>query len=167
VTHLVEEGFDLAVRIGALSDSSMIGVRLTEVRRVVVGSPAYLAAHGTPVGAPDLRRHRIVSFDGVGSTDEWRFGPDGAVAVRVAPRLRVNMAEAAIDAVERGAGLTRVLSYQVADRVRSGRLCIVLASAEPAPIPVSLVYPANRRTSANVQAFVRAARDRFARSEPF
>jgi DNA-binding transcriptional LysR family regulator len=133
------------------------------VRRVVVGSPAYLAAHGTPFSPADLRQHRIVSFDGVGSTDEGRLGADGGMAVRVAPRLRVNMAEAAIDAAERGSGLTRVLSYQVADRVRSGRLCIVLASAEPAPIPVSLIYPASRRTSANVQAFVRAARDRFAR----
>lgn len=159
VTHLVEEGFDLAVRIGSLSDSALIAVRLAEVRRVVVGSPAYLAAQGSPVIPADLRQHRIVSFDGVGATDDWRFEPNG-LSVRVQPRLRVNLAEAAIDAVTRGAGLTRVLSYQVATAIRAGKLQIVLAGHEPPPMPVSLVYAASRRASANVQAFVRAARAR-------
>lgn len=163
VTHLVEEGFDLAVRIGALPDSALIGVPLTEVRRVIVASPAYLDAQGTPAEPADLRRHRIVSFDGIGGTDEWRLGAEGRTAVRVTPRLRVNLAEAAIDAAERGAGLTRVLSYQVAGHVQAGRLRIVLADTEPPPIPVTLVYPANRRASAGVQAFVRAARARFPR----
>ncbi len=166
VTHLVEEGFDVAVRIGVLADSALVGVRLTEVRHVVVASPDYLAQHGTPAIPADLRRHRIVSFDGVGSTDDWRFGPERGLAVRITPRLRVNLAEAAIDAAARGAGLTRVLSYQVADQLRLGHLRIVLPDAEPPPVPVSLVYPASRRTSANVQAFVRAARDRFARMAP-
>lgn len=163
VTHLVEEGFDLAVRIGALSDSAMIAVRLTEVRRVVVASPAYLAEHGLPMTPDDLRNHRIVSFDGVGVTDEWRFGTDGKTGVRVAPRLSMNLAEAAIDAAARGGGLTRVLSYQVAEHLAGGSLHIVLEDAEPPPIPVSLVYPASRRASANVQAFVREARQWFAR----
>ena len=163
VTHLVEEGFDLAVRIGTLSDSAMIAVRLSEVRRVVVASPAYLAEHGLPMTPDDLRNHRIVSFDGVGATDEWRFGTDGKTGVRVAPRLSVNMAEAAIDAAARGGGLTRVLSYQVAEHLAGASLQVVLEDAEPPPIPVSLVYPASRRASANVQAFVREARQWFAR----
>ena len=105
-----------------------------------------------------FRRHRIVSFDGVGTTDDWRFGAGGNKSVRVAPRMRVNLAEAAIDAALHGAGLTRVLSYQVAERVAAGTLRIVLADAEPPPVPVSLVYPASRRTSAIVQAFVREAK---------
>ena len=74
---------------GSLSDSAMIAVRLSEVRRVVVASPAYLAEHGLPMSPDDLRNHRIVSFDGVGATDEWRFGTDGKTGVRVAPRLSV------------------------------------------------------------------------------
>lgn len=166
VTHLVEEGFDVAVRVGVLADSAMIAVRLTEVRRVVVASPAYLATHGTPERPKDLRRHRIVSFDGVGTTDDWRFGAGGSESVRVAPRMRVNLAEAAIDAALHGAGLTRVLSYQVAERVAAGTLRIVLADAEPPPVPVSLVYPASRRVSALVQAFVREAKARLAQPKP-
>lgn len=165
ITHLVEEGFDLAVRIGALADSALVAIRVAEVRRVVVASPAYLAARGTPTTPDDLRRHRIVSFDGVDSTAEWRFGPTGRDArqgVTLAPQLTVNCADAAVDAVERGAGIARLLSYQVAAGLAGGRLRKVLVGHEPAPMPVSLVYQASRRPSANIQAFVHEARRYFA-----
>jgi DNA-binding transcriptional LysR family regulator len=161
VTHLVEEGFDLAVRIGAPADSALVGLRLAETRRVVVASPGYLAAHGAPETPADLRRHRVVAFEGIGATDEWRFGADGRVAVRVAPWLRVNLAEAALDAAARGAGLTRVLSYQAETRRARGELVEALERFAPPPVPVTLLYPAARRASANVRAFVRAARAQF------
>jgi DNA-binding transcriptional LysR family regulator len=166
VAHLVEEGFDIAVRIGAPTDSALIGLRLGEVRLVVVGSPAYLAEHGRPEAPADLRRHRIVSFDGVGATDDWRFGPAGRLSVRVAPTVRVNLAEAALDAAARGAGLTRLLSYQAAGLVAAGGLTRVLDAFAPPPVPVTLLYPASRRGVSNVRAFVAAARDHFRDPRP-
>ena len=162
VTHLVEEGFDLAVRIGALPDSALVAIKLGEVRRLVVASPDYLAGEGAPSSPADLHRHRIVSFEGVGSTDEWRFGRDGKTTVTIKPALAVNDAGAARDAIERGNGIGRLLSYQVRDSLAAGRLTQLLADHEPAPVPVSLLYHASRRGSANVQAFVDQSRRYFA-----
>ncbi|MDX2089801.1 MAG: LysR family transcriptional regulator [Kofleriaceae bacterium] len=162
ITHLIEEGFDLAVRIGELADSAMVAVKVAEVSRVIVASPGYLDQARVPEAPAELRGHRIVSFDGVGSTDEWRFGPRGQTTVKVAPHLAVNSAEAALDAIERGQGIGRLLSYQVRAGIEAGRLRRLLTSHEPAAVPVSLVYPASRRASANTQAFVAEARRYFA-----
>lgn len=162
VTHLVEEGFDLAVRIGSLADSGLVAVPLSQVRRMLVAAPAYLAAQGEPQQPADLRRHRIVMFEGVGSTNDWRFGPHGEARVTVQPRLSVNSADAAIDSALRGQGITRVLSYQVEPHLAAGRLQAVLTAHEPPPVPVSLLYPASRRGSPNIAAFVREAQRRFA-----
>ncbi|MBU8537843.1 LysR family transcriptional regulator [Falsiroseomonas tokyonensis] len=164
VTHLVEEGFDVAVRIGDLAESALVAVKVAEVHRVVVASPAYLARAGRPNAPAELRQHRIISFDGVGSTDDWRFGPQGQTVVRITPQLSINAADAVIDAVERGQGVARLLSYQVREAVAAGRLCRILAESEPEPVPVSLVYQASRRASPNIQAFVGEARRYFART---
>ncbi len=166
VTHLVEEGFDIAVRIGALPDSALVAVPLTEVRRVVVASPGYIAAQGEPAVPDDLRRHRIIAFDGFEASDIWRFAASGPppgtrTSVSIAPRLAVNSADAAIAAAIRGQGITRVLSYQVEEAVKEGRLRHLLGAYEPHPVPVSLVYQASRRSSANIVAFVREARAQF------
>jgi DNA-binding transcriptional LysR family regulator len=163
ITHLVEEGFDLALRIGALPDSALVAVPLAEVRRVVVASPAYLAARGEPAAPADLRRHAIIAFDGSEATDDWRFpGPGaGPISVTVAPRIVVNSADAAIAAALRGQGITRVLSYQVLEAVEDGRLRRLLPAHEPPALPVSLVFQASRRGSPNIGAFVREARARF------
>lgn len=167
VTHLVEEGFDIGVRIGVLPNSALIAVPLTEVRRVLVASPSYIAAHGEPGSPDELRQHAIIAFDGLEATDAWRFAavghPDAAPSsVSLAPRLTVNSADAAIAAALRGRGITRVLSYQVEEAVADGRLRHLLRSHEPPAVPVSLLYQASRRGSANVMAFVREARARFA-----
>lgn len=159
--HLVDEGFDAAVRIGAPADSAMVGLRLTEVRRIVVASPGYLAVHGSPKVPADLQHHRIVAFDGLEATDDWRFARARPARVRVDPVLRVNLAEAALDAVTRGVGLTRILSYQAEARISAGGLVAVLSGFEPPPVPVTLLYPPARRTSAKVRALVSAARAHF------
>jgi DNA-binding transcriptional LysR family regulator len=163
VTHLVEEGFDLAVRIGTLGDSALVAVPLTEVRRVLVASPDYLRSQGAPAAPADLKAHRIVAFEGVGSTHDWRFGGAKPTGVSVQPRLSVNSADAAIACVLRGGGITRVLSYQVEGELATGRLRRLLQPYEPAPIPVSLLYQASRRGSPNISAFVMLARERFGR----
>ncbi|MDX2211090.1 MAG: LysR family transcriptional regulator [Sphingopyxis sp.] len=162
VAHLVEEGFDIAVRIGDLADSALVAVKIAEVRRTVVASPAYLASAGHPGLPVDLRRHRIISFDGVGSTDDWRFGAQGQTIVKVRPHLSINSADAVIEAVERGHGIARLLSYQVRTGIAAGRLCRVLEDYEPEAVPVSLVYQSSRRSSPNIQAFAGEARRYFA-----
>lgn len=137
VVSLADEAIDLAVRIGTLDDSALIGRVLGHVRWVVVASPAYLDEHGTPRTIDALAKHSCVAFQGPPSLpDRWSF-TGGTVAI--APRLVVNAGQAAIDAALAGLGLVRLLSYQVDRLVAAGRLRVVLASAEPPPLPVHLL----------------------------
>ncbi|MGB7102195.1 MAG: LysR family transcriptional regulator [Xanthobacteraceae bacterium] len=158
--NLVDEGIDVAVRIGDLGDSSLIAVKLGEVSRVMVASPGYLKARGTPRSPTELADHDIIAFEGIGSTDEWRFNP-GRKLIRVEPRLSVNSADAAIAAAEAGVGITRTLSYQIKAPVLAGRLKLILQQFAPPQSPVNAIYPARRVASANVAVFVKAARDYF------
>jgi DNA-binding transcriptional LysR family regulator len=140
---LVDDHVDLAVRIGALPDSSMIAMRVGAVRRVVCGSPAYFAGHGEPKTPADLAGLACITFDVLSSATAWDFAAPGGAGVQtvaVRSRLSVNTAEAAIDAAAAGAGVTRVLSYQVAQAVADGRLRIVLAAFAFPPVPVSLMH---------------------------
>ncbi len=158
--HLVEEGIDVAVRIGDLADSSLIAVKLGAVSRVVVASAAYLKRRGTPQSPADLAAHDIVAYEGLGATDEWRFR-DGNKPVRLKPRLMVNSIDASIAAAEAGIGITRALSYQVRDAVVSGRLTPLLQHFAPTAAPVQAIYPQRRIASANVAVFIKTARDHF------
>ncbi|NGM21768.1 LysR family transcriptional regulator [Roseomonas stagni] len=150
--NLVEEGVDLAIRIGPLPDSGLVAKRLGETRRVVVAAPAYLDRHGTPAHPGDLQRHATIGFTGLAEAPEWRFAGDHRVAVQ--PRLTTNSADAAIWAAEQGQGLTQVLGYQVKDAVAAGRLRVVLAAQEPPALPIHAVHPASRLLSAALRAFI-------------
>jgi DNA-binding transcriptional LysR family regulator len=161
VVRLVDEGIDVAVRIGDLSDSALHALKVAEVRRVLVASPGYLAARGTPVNVPALHDHALISFTEIDRAHEWRFGATGKTAIRIEPRLTVNSADAAIAAAVDGVGIARVLSYQAREAVASGRLVTLLDEAAPPPAPVHLVYQANRRGSVNMRAFIDAARAHF------
>jgi DNA-binding transcriptional LysR family regulator len=161
---LGEEGVDVAVRIGELADSALVARRVTQVQRVLVASPAYLAARGVPADPAALETHDLITFEGLDAAPDWRFGPEtgqgaGAV-VRVRPRLSVNSADAALAAVEAGAGITRALSYQVLAGLEAGRLALVLQPLAPPPIPVSLLHLPIRLGSANVEAFMTLAAER-------
>ncbi len=162
VVRLVDEGIDVAVRIGDLSDSRLHALKVAEVRRVLVASPTYLAAHGTPASVPALHDHALLSFTEIDHTHEWRFGLDGKIAIRIEPHLTLNTADAAVAAAIDGLGIVRLLSYQVIDPVASGQLVTIFDDLAPPPIPVHLVYQANRRASVNVRAFIDAARAHFA-----
>ena len=161
VVRLVDEGIDVAVRIGDLSDSSLHALKVAEVRRVVVASPAYLAAHGTPASITALHDHALIAFTELDRGHEWRFGPTGKLAIRIEPRLAANTADAAIAAAIEGVGIARVLSYQAMDAIGSGSLVTLLDGFAPPAVPVHLVYQASRRASVNVRAFIDAARARF------
>lgn len=153
--NLVDEGVDAAVRIGMLEDSSLVARSVGATRRVVVASPRYLKRWGKPRSPDEVAAHDVVQFTALSPSPEWRF-VDGGEETRVAfvPRFATNSADAAIAHAELGGGLTMVLAYQVAEAVRAGRLRVVLADFEPAPLPIQIVYPTTRLLSAKVRAFV-------------
>jgi DNA-binding transcriptional LysR family regulator len=155
--HLIDDHIDLAVRIGALPDSSLIATRVGAVRRVVCGSPAYFAGHGVPKKVTDLSALDCVTHDGPTTTLSWNFTIPGSrmeQSVPIHSRLSVNTAEAAIDATIAGVGVTRVLSYQVEDAVREGRLQIVLDRFEPAALPVNLVHAGQGPLPRKIRVFL-------------
>ena len=165
VANLIEEGFDAAVRIAQLPDSTLVARRIGEVRRLLVAAPAYLAGRGTPLDARDLARHDLVAFEGMFPGGEWRHLRDGRPhAVAIHARLAVNDALAAIAAAERGEGITAALSYMVAPQLAAGTLVTVLEELAPPPVPVQLVYPQSRLVAAKVRAFVDFAAPRLARA---
>lgn len=160
IVNLVEEGFDIAVRIGPLPPSSLSALRVGQVRRVLCGAPGYLATHGVPQTPADLQAHRIVTISSVSPSAAWRFGRDLQHEVRVDSRLVVNSVAAGIAVARRGWGLCRVLSYQIGPDLQSGTLQTLLEDYEPAPLPVHLVHVEGRRAAAKVRSFIDFAKER-------
>src|SRR5690349_10421465 len=153
--NLVEDGIDLAIRIGHLADSTLVARHVGEMRRIVVASPGYLKLRGEPVTPAAIASHESIQFGAATVAPDWRFVGDGhEVRVTCAPRLVTNSADAAIQYAERDGGLTRVLAYQAAEAIKAGRLRIVLARFEPPPLPIHVVYPTSRLLSAKVRAFI-------------
>lgn len=149
--HLVDDQVDVALRIGVLADSSMVALRLGAVRLVTCASPAYLARRGAPAHPQDLTGHCLITFTALSSPDRWSFpGCD----INVHTRLAVNTAEAAIDAVEAGLGITRVLSYQIDPLLRAGRLVTLLDRFAPDAVPVSLIHAGQGRLTQKLRAFL-------------
>jgi DNA-binding transcriptional LysR family regulator len=152
---LVEERLDAAVRIGALAESSAVATRVGTVRRIVVAAPDYLARHGTPRLPADLAAHAIIAFAAISGAERWAFDDrSGETSVAVKPRLVVNTAEAAVDTVRGGFGITRVLSYQAADDIARGTLRRLLRTHEGDDIPIHLVYPGGRHPPPKLRAFL-------------
>jgi DNA-binding transcriptional LysR family regulator len=152
---LVEEGLDVAVRIGALGESSAVATRVGALRRIVVASPDYLARRGTPQRPADLSDHDVVAFSGIAGVEHWVFREAaGDVNLAIRPRLVVSTAEAAIDTARAGFGLTRVLSYQAAEDVARGALLRVLPAYEGDEVPIHLVYPGGRHPPPKLRAFL-------------
>nr|WP_218863386.1 LysR family transcriptional regulator [Pigmentiphaga litoralis] len=156
--NLVEEGIDVAVRIGHLPDSGYTAIKVGEVRRVVCGAPSYFAAHGTPTVPADLRNHRVAASTGAWVSPEWRFAGDHKVTVQT--WLQSNTNEAVIATAIAGMAVARVPEYQIASALTDGRLVIVLADHEEPPLPIHVVYPAGRHAPAKVRAFVDLAAKR-------
>ncbi|WP_454714239.1 LysR family transcriptional regulator [Caulobacter segnis] len=157
-TNLVEEGFDVALRVGQLPDSSLVATRVGgDVRRVIVGAPRYLDQHPRIEEPADLSKHQVVTTTHFGH-DTWVFPPAPgqtiARAVHFKPRLVVNSVRAALASAVEGRGVTRLYTYHVAERVLDGSLRIVLRDAEPAPLPVHLLTPQGRTATPKVRAFI-------------
>jgi DNA-binding transcriptional LysR family regulator len=155
VVNLIDDGIDLAVRIGHLADSSLIARRAGSTRRVLVASPSYLDRRGVPATPLELARHQTIQFRPLASVTEWSFGEGGReLRVPLASHYSTNSADAALWHAEHDGGFTFALSYQVVDAVQAGRLRIVLEAFEPAPLPIHFVYPSSRLLSAKVRTFV-------------
>lgn len=155
MVNLVEEGFDVAVRIGQLSDSSLVAKRLAAVRMVTCASPAYLAGAGTPLTLEDLAGHEAILDTNAREATLWRFGSQSDIQeVRVHGRLRFNGAEPCVAAAVAGFGIVRTPAFAAAEDLRAGRLTPILCNFEPELIHVYAVYPHARHLAAKVRAFV-------------
>lgn len=153
---LVEEGLDLAIRIGDLPDSSLVARRLGPCRHVVCGTPDYFARCGVPQTPADLARHAALVFRYHDSPDEWRFtAPDGGlVRVSLAHRLRMNNSLALREAVLQGAGVMLTPTFVVGADIRAGRLKAVLTDYAAMEISIYAVYPQRKHLSPKIRAFV-------------
>lgn len=160
IVNMVEEGFDIAVRIAPLPSSGLTAVRVGRVRRVICGAPAYFERRGIPQTPSDLPSHQIVSAAPVSPVSEWRFGADLQEIVRLKPRLSVSSVAAAIAVARQGWGLCRVLSYQIGPDLEAGSLQSVLEDYEPEPLPIHLVHVEGRRAPAKIRSFIDFAKDR-------
>ncbi|WP_286192245.1 LysR substrate-binding domain-containing protein [Roseomonas genomospecies 6] len=148
----MEEGIDVAVRIGHLPDSGLTAIRVGTVRRVICGAPAYFDRHGVPATPADLRHHRIAASTSAWASPEWRFARDQRVTID--PALQCNTIEAVIATAKAGWGLTRVLHYQIGPALLAGELRIVLGDHEEPPLPIHVLHPEGRHAPAKVRAFV-------------
>jgi DNA-binding transcriptional LysR family regulator len=167
IVNMVEEGLDIAVRIGHLPDSSLRAVQVGEVRVVLCASPDYLEAHGTPTHPMDLQQHTIIASNGVSPSVEWRFGSISyPLIVRVKPRLTVTSNDSVLDAAVGGLGITRLLSYMVAEDVESGRLKLLLEDFEQEAWPVHVVHREGKFCSSKVRSFIDCMIEAL-RSNPF
>ncbi len=150
--NLIEEGVDIAIRIGELPDSSLRARKLGETRQVVCASPAYLEENGTPTHPRELDQHNLIVSSAGGTVSHWHF--DGLRPVRLQPRLTVNGNDAAIEAALAGFGITRLLSYQVSHQIAANQLTPILQDFEPPPRPIHIVHREGKYSSAKIRAFL-------------
>ncbi|MDP6343453.1 MAG: LysR family transcriptional regulator [Alphaproteobacteria bacterium] len=166
-TDLVEEGFDVAVRIASLTDSSLIARRIAPSRAVICAAPGYLERHGRPERPEDLRRHNCFGYLYRASGPEWTLeGPDGPMAVPVRGNLRANNGEVLREMAVAGAGIVASPSFIVGDALREGRLVELLTEYVPQTHAIYAVYPHRRHLMPKVRAFVDFLVERFG-PEPY
>ncbi|WP_426131714.1 LysR family transcriptional regulator [Pararhizobium sp. PWRC1-1] len=150
--NIIEEGVDVAVRIGHLRDSGIAAIKVGAVRHVICGSPRYFESHGVPETPADLKNHRIAASTSAWASPEWRFANDHRVTID--PKLQCNTNEAVIAAAKTGWGLSRVLHYQIGPALMAGELQIVLSDYEEPAMPIHILHPEGRHAPAKARAFV-------------
>lgn len=155
VVNMLEEGVDVAIRIGELPDSSYRAIRVGSVRRVMCASPKYLEQYGMPQSPEELAQHQIILARGLNPSPEFKFEKnDTPLTVKVKPRLMVSDNDSAIEAAVGGLGITRLLSYQIAPQLIDGSLKIILSEFETKAVPVHIMHNEGRYTSAKIRTFV-------------
>ncbi len=155
IVNLIDEGMDVGVRIGHLSDSSLMAMRCGSVRQILVAAPKYLERAGDPKCLDDLDQHALINASALNETRNWKFQVQGKpYTKRIHARVIMNTNDAVIELALRGQGIAQILSYQAAPYLSDGRLITVLPEYEPEPIPINLVHNEGRMVSAKVRAFV-------------
>jgi len=164
IVDLVEEGFDLGIRVGGPGAENLVARKLGETRLVPCASPAYLNAHGSPQTPEDLARHNCFTYEYVTPHHLWRFrDPSGAErAVRVKGSLHSNNGDLLAEAAVHGGGIVFEPAFIVGPDVRAGRLVPLLQEFVPLPVPIYAVYPSRKHLSAKVRLFVDFLVARFA-----
>ncbi len=145
-SDLVEEGIDLSIRVGLITDSSLIARRIGTTRRAVVATPVYLARKGMPRAPEDLQHHDCIVYSRLATGENWNFiGPDGPITMPIAGRFHVNNTEGVRAAILEGLGVGYVPVWHFVDgEIESGRLVVLLRDFEPPPQPISAVYSSRR-----------------------
>ena len=155
VANLMDEGIDIAIRIGELPDSSLIALRVGTIHRTLFAAPAYIKEHGLPQRPRDLASHRLIQSLAMAGGNEWSFQENGKpFSIKAPSRIRMNTNDAVIELALRGWGISRLLSYQIAPCIADGRLQAVLTDFELPPMPIHIVHQEGRMVSAKVRAFV-------------
>jgi DNA-binding transcriptional LysR family regulator len=170
VVDLVEEGWDVAVRIGRIQDQTMIARKLARCRILIAGSPAYLAERGTPRTVADLAAHNCLAYtlSSALGPRRWLFGSDGTISVPIQGNLQASNGDALVVAALAGQGLIYEPTFLVGDDLRAGRLVALALDHPPIELPgVFAVYPSNRRPPAKVRAFVDFLVRRFGSGPPW
>lgn len=155
-SDLVEEGIDLSIRVGVISDSNLIARRIGTTRRVVVATPDYIARKGLPLTPEDLRQHDCIVYSRLATGENWSFsGPGGAVTVPIRGRFHANNTEGVRAAILQGLGVGYVPVWHFTDReIEDGRLTVLLRDFEPPQQPISAVYPSRRFLALKVRAMI-------------
>ncbi len=155
VVNLLEEGFDIGIRIGELPDSSMHARRIGQTRLILVASQEYLHQYGAPHSPEQLSQHTVIASSSGSFALDWYFNLNGKKFLHpLKPRLNVTTNQAAINAAVQNFGITRVLSYQVNEELEHGKLEIILPEFELPPLPIHIIHREGRLTSAKVRAFI-------------
>jgi DNA-binding transcriptional LysR family regulator len=160
---LIEEGWDLAIRIGRLKDSSLVARRLAPCRTAVCAAPSYLEAHGIPRTLDDLKNHNCLGYtlpSAIGA-NRWVFGPEGDIVVPVKGNLRANNGDALLAAALAGQGLIYQPTFLVGDGLRDGSLVRILPGDPTYELGIHAVFPSGRQAPAKVRAFVEFLAGRF------
>lgn len=155
VVDLVEEGYDMAVRIGRLASSSLIGRQLSSTRMVLCASPGYLSAHGAPRHPRDLADHAVISYSLFSMGEQWEFeGPDGAVSVKVEPRMRTNSGDTCRQAALHDSGIVLQPSFLVGEDVEAGRLVELMPEYRSVELGIYAVYASRQHVSPKVRLLI-------------
>jgi DNA-binding transcriptional LysR family regulator len=168
LVDLAEEGWDLAIRIGSLRDSSLLARRLAPCRLLVCASPAYLRKHGTPHTTAELAGHNCLGYTlSQAGTDRWLMGRRGEISVPIAGNLRANNGDALLAAAIAGQGIVYQPTFIVADALRAGDLAALALDQPPSELSVHAVYLPDRQPPAKVRAFIDFIAGEFAPEPPW
>ena len=166
IVDLVKEGADLAVRMGPLSDSSLVARRICDLERVICAAPAYLARYGTPRSPDDLARHNCIVIAATPALARWPFDtPKGRRVIEVSGKLSTNSGEALKDLAVAGLGIVRMVDMNVGDEIRKGALAPLLTDSHHVDaVPLHAVYPQGRHRSPKVAAMLEFLLENFSRA---